>query len=47
MYGTNRVAPSTRPLGGSRPGMGALGIPTQLGGEYDFSSLTQGMFTKR
>lgn len=47
MYGTNRVAPSTRPLGGSRPGMGPLGIPTQLGGEYDFSSLTQGMFTKR
>ncbi|GJZ46571.1 ARF GTPase activating protein [Tanacetum coccineum] len=47
MYGTNRVAQTTKPLGGSRQAMGQLGIPTQLGGEYDFSSLTQGMFTKR
>ncbi|KAL9999125.1 putative Arf GTPase activating protein [Helianthus debilis subsp. tardiflorus] len=31
----------------SRPSKGAVGIPTQLGGEYDFSSLTQGMFSKR
>lgn len=50
MYGSNRVAVSTKSLGASRPSMtskGPLSIPTQLGGEYDFSSLTQGMFTKR
>ncbi|KAI3498843.1 hypothetical protein L1887_34629 [Cichorium endivia] len=50
IYGGNRVAPSTKTLGGSRPSttsVGPLSIPTQLGGEYDFSSLTQGMFGKR
>ncbi|KAI7738426.1 hypothetical protein M8C21_015656 [Ambrosia artemisiifolia] len=31
----------------SRPSNRAVGIPTQLGGEYDFSSLTQGLFSKR
>ncbi|KAJ0894903.1 putative glutamate dehydrogenase [Helianthus annuus] len=31
----------------SRPSKGVVGIPTQLGGKYDFSSLTQGMFSKR
>ncbi|KVH96829.1 Arf GTPase activating protein, partial [Cynara cardunculus var. scolymus] len=50
MYGSNRAGMSTKSLGASRPSTtskGSLSIPTQLGGEYDFSSLTQGMFTKR
>ncbi|KAL8249191.1 hypothetical protein R6Q59_006059 [Mikania micrantha] len=45
--GTSRVAPSMKPIGANRPSKGPLSIPTRLGGEYDFSSLTQGMFTKR
>lgn len=47
IYGGSRVAPNTKTLGGSRPSMGAVTIPSQLGGDYDFSSLTQGMFGKR
>ncbi|KAL4585532.1 hypothetical protein LXL04_010154 [Taraxacum kok-saghyz] len=50
MYGGNRVSPGTKTLGGSRPSttsMGQVSLPTQLGGDYDFSSLTQGMFGKR
>ncbi|KAL7603815.1 ADP-ribosylation factor GTPase-activating protein AGD5 isoform X1 [Lactuca sativa] len=50
MYGGSRVVPSTKTLGGSRPSTtsaGQLSLPTQLGGDYDFSSLTQGMFGKR
>ncbi|KAI3732082.1 hypothetical protein L1987_63279 [Smallanthus sonchifolius] len=47
MYGASQVAPSMKPIGASRPSKGSLSLPTQLGGEYDFSSLTQGMFAKR
>nr|XP_043624006.1 ADP-ribosylation factor GTPase-activating protein AGD5-like isoform X2 [Erigeron canadensis] len=47
MYGASRVSPNMKPIGATRPSMGLVSIPTQLGGEYDFSSLTQGMFTKR
>ncbi|KAF5756525.1 putative Arf GTPase activating protein [Helianthus annuus] len=47
MYGASQVATSMKPIGTSRPSKGPLSLPTQLGGEYDFSSLTQGMFTKR
>ncbi|XP_076936738.1 ADP-ribosylation factor GTPase-activating protein AGD5-like [Bidens hawaiensis] len=47
MYGASQVGPNTKPIGANRPSKGPLSLPTQLGGEYDFSSLTQGMFTKR
>ncbi|KAK9065321.1 hypothetical protein SSX86_016704 [Deinandra increscens subsp. villosa] len=47
IYGASHVGQSMKPIGASRPSKGPLSIPTQLGGEYDFSSLTQGMFTKR
>ncbi|KAI7758051.1 hypothetical protein M8C21_007415 [Ambrosia artemisiifolia] len=47
MYGASQVASSMKPIGASRPSKGPISLPTQLGGEYDFSSLTKGMFTKR